>query len=164
MAMILTSQAFREGEAIPPRHSRQGGNISPDLAWTGAPENTQSFALIVDDPDAPGGDFVHWVLFDIQATVDHLPEGVPQHERPQGIGVQGRNGFGELGYSGPQPPPGKPHHYRFTLYALDVPRLRVPPGATKAHVLDQMKGHILGQARLIGTFQHAASQRTGAAR
>lgn len=153
MAFIVKSSAFDPQQPIPARYSRDGENISPDLAWDDTPTEMESLTLIVDDPDAPRGVFTHWVIFNIPGTVNSLPAGVPHDDRPANAGVQGRNDFGDIGYDGPQPPPGNPHHYRFTLYALETP-LPVHPGATKQQVLDAMRGHVLGETQLIGTYEN----------
>lgn len=154
MTFTLQSSAFAQDQPIPIRYTCDADNISPDLTWSGMPEGTASFALLVDDPDAPRGVFTHWVLFDLPATQRQLPEAVPPDEEPETGGVNGQNGRGELGYIGPCPPPGTPHHYHFSLYALDAP-LDLPPGSTKQQVLDEMEGHVLAQAQLIGTYQRA---------
>ena len=153
MAFTLTSPAFAAGAAIPAKHTCDGPDLSPALAWGGAPPTAKTFALIVDDPDAPAGTWVHWVLFNQTATLDALPENVPRTETLPQLGgtFQGRNDFGKLGYGGPCPPPGKPHRYFFKLYALDV-ELPLEWGATKADVVRAMKGHIVGQADLMGTY------------
>ena len=152
MAFTLTSSAFAPTQPIPPRHSRAGGDVSPGLSWEDTPPGTQTLALIVDDPDAPFRAFTHWVIFNIPGALNGLPAGVPHGDQPPNSGTQGKNGFGDIGYGGPQPPRGKAHHYRFTLYALDT-TLPLRPGPTKQQVLDAMKGHILGQAQLIGTYK-----------
>jgi Raf kinase inhibitor-like YbhB/YbcL family protein len=110
----------------------------------------------VDDPDAPFKAFTHWVIYNIPGALNGLPAGVPHGDQPASFGTQGRNDFGDIGYGGPQPPRGKPHRYRFTVYALDT-MLPLRSGAAKRQVLDAMKGHILGQAELIGTYQHGAA-------
>jgi len=152
MSFDLTSGAFGHGAAIPARYTCDGQDLSPPLSWSGAPQGTVAFALIVDDPDAPGRVFTHWVLFNLPGSTHELPEGVPQTERLASGGVQGRNDFNRIGYGGPCPPPGKPHRYRFTLYAL-TSTLPLQPGSTKQQVLDAMQGHVLGHAQLIGTYQ-----------
>ena len=153
MAMTLSSPAFAAGTAIPARHTCDAEDLSPELRFTDPPANTKSLALIVDDPDAPVGNWVHWVLYDLPASHRSLPEGVPPDgtlKSPAGA-RQGRNDFGKLGWGGPCPPPGKPHRYFFRLYALDVP-LGLEPGAKKADVERAMKGHVLGQAEIFGTY------------
>ena len=147
----LTSEAFGDDEWIPARFTCDGENVSPPLAWEGAPAETTAYALIMDDPDAPGGTFTHWVLFDLPAETRGMPEGVETSERPLVGGVQGGNDADSIGYAGPCPPSGLPHRYRFTVYALDVP-VSLDPGAKKQEVLDAMEGHILARAELVGTY------------
>lgn len=128
MAFELESEAFRNGGTIPERYTGTGENISPPLRWHGAPPGTQSFVLIMDDPDAPRGTFTHWLLWDLPAGINALPADVHRGGR---LGVAGRNDFGKLGYGGPLPPIGHgPHRYYFRLYALDVPELGLPEGAS----------------------------------
>jgi Raf kinase inhibitor-like YbhB/YbcL family protein len=149
--MELTSTAFREGDTIPKQFTCDGQDISPTLRWSGAPEGTKSFALIGDDPDAPRGTWVHWVLFNLPTEAHELPEGVPaQKVLPSGA-KQGTNDFRKIGYGGPCPPPGKPHRYFFKLYALDR-LLELKEGATKQQLLDAMKGHIVAEGQLMGKF------------
>lgn len=153
MAFSITSPAFHEGEGISKKHTCDGADLSPPLQWSGAPEGTKSLALIMDDPDAPPGTWVHWVVYGIPADVKGLEEGVPKKETlpngtKQGL-VWGVESFSRVGYTGPCPPPGKPHRYYFKLYALDaMPDL--PPQATKFDVEKAMKGHVLAEARLMG--------------
>jgi len=151
-AIPLTSDAFAAGEMIPKKFTCDGPDFSPKLTWSGAPERTQSFALIMDDPDAPVGTWVHWVLYDLPASALELPEGVPKDEQLSSGARQGRNDFGKIGYGGPCPPGSKPHRYFFKLYALDS-RLGLKAGATKADVVRAMKSHhILAQAELVGKY------------
>lgn len=151
--MKLESAAFRDGEPIPKAQARDGGDVSPPLSWSGVPAGTKAFALICDDPDAPRGTWVHWVLFDLPAARTELPAGVAKGERPAPGGAQGRNDFGDLGWGGPAPPRGHGvHHYEFRLSALDK-SLGLPPGATKAQVEAAMRGHVLAQAKLTGTYR-----------
>lgn len=125
--------------------------MSPPLRWGPPPQGTRSFALIADDPDAPVGAWVHWVVFNIPADEREMPEGAPPKEVfPKG-GRQGLNDFNRIGYGGPCPPPGKPHRYFFKLYALDI-TLDLKPRATKAQVLEASKGHIVGEAQIMGRF------------
>ena len=152
MALPVSSAAFQEGGTIPTKYTCVGQDISPQLAWSESPAGTQSFALIVDDPDAPGGVFTHWVLFNIPSDSRELPEAVPAQPQLTGGALQGRNDFGRVGYGGPCPPPGRPHRYQFTLYALDR-LLDLKAGASKKQVLEAMQGHILAQGQLTGTFQ-----------
>jgi len=153
MAFTLTSPAFAAGAAVPVKHTCDGPDLSPELAWSGAPPAAKTFALIVDDPDAPAGTWVHWVLFNLTATLAALPENLPKTETLQQLGgaAQGRNDFRKIGYGGPCPPPGKPHRYFFKLYALDIV-LPLEAGATKADVERAMKGHIVGQTEHMGTY------------
>jgi len=152
MALTVSSSAFKEGDRIPAKYTCQGQDVSPPLAWGEPPAGTQSVALIVDDPDAPGGVFTHWVLFNIPPDSRELPEAVPiQAELARGA-LQGKTDFGRIGYGGPCPPPGRPHRYQFTLYALDQP-LGLEGGASKKQLLSAMEGHILAQGQLTGTYQ-----------
>jgi len=152
MVLPVSSPAFQEGDRIPAKYTCQGQDISPPLAWSQPPVGTQSFALIVDDPDAPGGAFTHWVLFNIPSDSCELPEAVPaQAQLPSGA-LQGKNDFGRIGYAGPCPPPGRPHRYQFTLYALDQP-LDLEAGVSKKQLLSAMQGHIITQGQLTGTYQ-----------
>jgi Raf kinase inhibitor-like YbhB/YbcL family protein len=152
VSMQLTSTAFKEGEPIPARHTCDGKDISPPLKWSGTPPGTASFTLIADDPDAPVGTWVHWIVYDLPATSTELAEDAPRSQYLTGNARQGLNDFRRLGYGGPCPPAGKPHRYFFKLYALDK-SLELPPGATKRDVERAMQGHILGEAHLVGTYQ-----------
>jgi Raf kinase inhibitor-like YbhB/YbcL family protein len=144
LEMSLTSPAFNDEEAIPVEYTCDGEDISPDLDWFGIPEGTASLALIMDDPDAPVGTWVHWVLYNIPADAPGLRRGV------HGLGVDGVNSWGRTGYGGPCPPGGT-HRYFFKLYALDS-MLDLDAGADKAAVLGVIEGHVLGQAELMGTY------------
>jgi Raf kinase inhibitor-like YbhB/YbcL family protein len=150
--MQLTSTAFAEGAAIPAKHTCDATNVSPPLKWSGAPAGAKSLALIVDDPDAPGGTWVHWVLFDLPPGTTELPEDLPKSQYVAGGAKQGLNDFRHLGYGGPCPPRGKAHRYFFKLYALDA-MLDLKPGATKKDVEHAMEKHVLAEARLMGTYQ-----------
>lgn len=151
MIFELTSPAFTSGDVIPRRYTCEGEDLSPPLHWSAAPAGTKSFALVADDPDAPVGTWVHWVIYDLPHDLRGLPEGVPAKDRlPDGT-LQGVNDFKRVGYGGPCPPPGKPHRYDFRLYALDG-RLNLKPRATKAQLLDACKGHVLAEAQLMGRF------------
>jgi Raf kinase inhibitor-like YbhB/YbcL family protein len=154
MGILLTSSAFADGSPIPTQHTCDGVDASPPLKWIGPPAGTKSFALICDDPDAPAGVWVHWVLYNIPATVVELPEGVPLDEVVLNGARQGLNDFTRIGYGGPCPPRGKPHRYFFKLYALDVD-LSLKSKATKQDVVAAMQGHILEEAQLMGTYQRA---------
>jgi len=151
MSLQISSAAFSAGEAIPRKFTCDGPDASPQLKWNDPPTNTQSIALIMDDPDAPGGTWVHWVLYDLPANNRELSEGVAKQEQLPSGARQGRNDFGKIGYGGPCPPPGKPHRYFFKLYALDA-KLGLKAGATKADVERAMKGHVLAQTELIGKY------------
>ncbi len=151
--MTLTSPAFAFGQTIPVRYTGDGDNLSPELNWTGAPENTQSFALICSDPDAPSGTFIHWVIYNIPGAMRALPAGMPKNPVVLDSAEQGYNSFGRLGYDGPQPPPGKPHRYIFKLYALDT-RIKANQRVVDAEFLQKkMDGHVLATAELMGTYQ-----------
>lgn len=148
--MRFESRAFQPGRPIPAEHACDGPNVSPELHWQDVPAGTESLALVCDDPDAPRRVWAHWVLYDLPADVSGLPERVhPAPTLPTG-GTQGRNDFGELGYGGPCPPSGT-HRYVFKLYALDR-RLGLAPGASKQQVLSAMRGHVLAEAELTGTY------------
>jgi Raf kinase inhibitor-like YbhB/YbcL family protein len=148
--MKLESSAFSANGLIPPKYTCDGQDISPPLSWDEPPAETQSLALIVDDPDAPGRIFVHWVLYDIPPQVRQLTEKIaPQKTLPNG-GIQGKNDFGKFGYGGPCPPSGT-HRYFFKLYALDRP-LELASAATKDQLEAAMDGHILAAAELIGRY------------
>jgi Raf kinase inhibitor-like YbhB/YbcL family protein len=151
MSLQISSTAFSAGETIPKKFTCNGPDASPALRWNEPPANTQSFALIMDDPDAPVGTWVHWVLFDLPADTRELAEGVAKQDQLANGARQGRNDFGKIGYGGPCPPPGKPHRYFFKLYALDA-KLNLKAGATKAEVERAMKGHILAQGEMIGKY------------
>jgi Raf kinase inhibitor-like YbhB/YbcL family protein len=150
-AFELHSPAFSPGGEIPVRHTCDGPDVSPPLRWSDPPPNTRGFALVLDDPDAPGGTFGHWVLYGLPATLRDLPEGVPPQALAPNIGTQGTNDFGSLGYGGPCPPPEPPHRYVFTLFALDA-ELVLSPGLTKSQVLRAIAGRVVAQAELVGRF------------
>jgi Raf kinase inhibitor-like YbhB/YbcL family protein len=152
MALTLTSPAFADGATIPKRYTCDADDLSPALLWTGAPTQTQSLALIVDDPDAPSGTWTHWLVWNIPPGARQLPEAVPKTETLDNGAAQGRNDFRRIGYGGPCPPPGKPHRYFFKLYALKA-RLNLKPGASKAGLEQALKAHILAQAQLMGTYR-----------
>jgi len=151
MSFQLATTAFSAGGAIPRKFTCDGPDVSPKLTWSDPPGKTQSFALIMDDPDAPAGTWVHWVIYDLPANTRELAEGVAKQEQLSNGARQGRNDFGKIGYGGPCPPPGKPHRYFFKLYALDA-KIDLKAGATRADVERAMKGHILTQAELIGRY------------
>jgi Raf kinase inhibitor-like YbhB/YbcL family protein len=148
----LTSAAFSPGAPIPKKYTCDGANVSPPLQWARPPQGAKSLALICDDPGAPSGTFTHWVLYDLPPTATKLPEGIRAQGTAAGGARQGRNDFQKLGYGGPCPPRGSAHHYHFQLYALSA-KVGLKAGATKAEVTRAMAGHILGEGRLIGTYQ-----------
>ncbi len=150
--MELTSPAFRMGDFIPARYSCEGEDFSPPLQWQGVPEGTRSFALTCVDPDAPMGDWVHWVIWDIPGDSRSLPENIASRE--QILFRQGVNSWGRLGYGGPCPPPGHgAHRYFFTLYALDIPQLSLESNTDRAALEKTIQGHILAQAQLMGRYE-----------
>src|SRR5271157_5909312 len=150
--LTLASSAIARGAAIASDYSCTGADRSPALAWSNAPQSTKTFALVVGDPDAPGGTFIHWVAYNIPARATSLPAGVPRTAEIAGGGTNGINSFAHIGYNGPCPPPGKMHHYRFHLFALDS---TLTPGeqADADAVQSAMNGHVVATAELAGTFQ-----------
>jgi hypothetical protein len=151
MTFALTSEAFGAGESIPRKFTCDGADVSPPLEWRNMPEGTRSFALIADDPDAPGGTWVHWVLYHIPSSAHSLAEYVPPDAKLADGSMNGKNGWGKLGYGGPCPPSGT-HRYFFKVYALDTV-LNLGSAASKEQLLGAMKGHILGQAELMGKYK-----------
>jgi Raf kinase inhibitor-like YbhB/YbcL family protein len=151
MKIELTSTAFGEGANIPKPYTGDGKDVSPPLRWSEPPQGTKSFALICDDPDAPRGTWVHWVLFNLPADQRELEETVPRQDTLASGACQGKNDFGKIGYGGPAPPPGKPHRYFFKIYAVDAV-LDLASGATKAQLLEALKGHILAEGQLMGQY------------
>lgn len=152
MTLDLVSSAFEDGENIPSKYTCDGSNVSPPLEWSGVPEDAKTLALICDDPDAPVGTWVHWVLYNVPAGTTSLAEGVPADEAVGGSASHGRNDFKRIGYGGPCPPRGKPHRYFFKLYALDT-GLDLKPGAKKKDVEKAMKSHVLAQGQLVGVYK-----------
>jgi len=151
MELKITSTAFSEGAMIPKRHTCDGKDVSPPLAWTGVPKNAKSLALICDDPDAPVGTWVHWVLFNIPPDTPRLPENVPSEKSVIRGAKHGRNDFKKLGYGGPCPPGGT-HRYFFKIYALDTV-INLDAGITKARLFKSMEGHILAEGQLMGKYK-----------
>jgi Raf kinase inhibitor-like YbhB/YbcL family protein len=149
---LLRSPAFAPGGEIPIKHTCDGPDLSPLLRWIDPPGNTKGFALIVDDPDALAGTWVHWVIYGIPATIRELPEGVPGQDTVPGIGTQGVNDSGRISYEGPCPPRGPTHRYFFKLYALDS-ELNLSPGKTKAELLKAIGGHTLERVELMGRYR-----------
>jgi len=149
--MELTSSAFQNEERIPEKHTGDGADVSPPLSWTDPPDETAAFVLVCDDPDAPGGAWVHWVLYDVPPDIRALPEGAsPRDAELQGA-KQGRNSFRKLDYGGPAPPPGAPHRYFFKLYAVAQPT-GLAEGATQEAVMQAIDGHVLAVGELMGTY------------
>jgi Raf kinase inhibitor-like YbhB/YbcL family protein len=146
----VESAAFVDGETIPVQYTCDGQGTSPPLSWAEPPAGTQSLALILDDPDAPVGTFVHWVLFNLPPATRSLPEGVPPGEQAEG-GLQGTNNANRQGFNGPCPPKGSTHRYFFKIYALDT-TLDLQAGASKADVEKAMAGHVLAQGQIVGQY------------
>jgi Raf kinase inhibitor-like YbhB/YbcL family protein len=157
-ALTVTSPTLKAGETIPRDYTADGKNVSPPLQWSGAPASTKEFAVICDDPDVPMPQpFVHWVIYKIPGTAKGLPENIPIDPAtpmpPEVAGaVQGNSGFRRPIYRGPAPPPGKPHHYHFKVYAIDA-ALDLEPGLTKAELLEAFKGHIVGEGQLVAIYE-----------
>lgn len=150
MAFELTSSAFSNGSPIPRKFTCDGEDVSPELTWTDPPPGTKSLALICDDPDAPVGNWVHWVIFNLPPETRGLPEHVPPSKQLSGGALQGSNDFRKIGYGGPCPPGGT-HRYYFKLYALDI-ILNLPAGSSKAKLERAMQGHIIAEAHLMGRY------------
>jgi len=151
MEIKLTSAAFKEGQPIPRQYTCDGVNVSPPLEWTGVPKTAKTVAIVADDPDAPAGTWVHWVVYDLPAENIGVVENLPATESLKAGGFQGKNDFGKIGYGGPCPPSGT-HRYFFKVYALDA-EVSLNAGATKADLEKAMQGHIVGQGELMGTYQ-----------
>ena len=149
--MKITSTAFTEGSTIPKTFTGDGEDHSPPLKWTDVPDRTKSFALICDDPDAPMGTWVHWVIFNLPGDQRELNEGIPPESKLASGAKQGKNDFKKIGYGGPAPPRGKPHRYFFKLYALDA-MLELNEGASKKEVEKAMNGHMVASGQLMGQY------------
>ena len=150
MAFQIFSSAFVDGGWIPELHTCQGADVSPSLEWAGEPPETRSFSLIMDDPDAPGGVWNHWLVYDILGRAHNLAQGY----KPGKLGISGKNSWGKAGYSGPCPPKGHgPHRYFFRLSALDVPTLGLAAGAGREELQQAMRAHVLGEAQFMGRYQ-----------
>jgi Raf kinase inhibitor-like YbhB/YbcL family protein len=152
MGLQLTSRGFEHRDIIPDRYSREGGNTSPPLAWTDVPPAAKSLALIVDDPDASSGVFVHWLLYGLAPGTTKIEEGQSAAPALANGARQGLNGFGVLGYGGPQPPSGI-HRYVFHLYALDID-VALPSGTSRQELDRTIQGHVLEKAQLMGLYRH----------
>ena len=155
-ALSVDSESFPKGQRIPDAFSEYGGRRSPELHWGGVPSQTESIAILVEDPDAPTPTpFSHWVLFNVPASVRQLPESLPRDPKLSTLGgaIQGQPSSGGVGYFGPRPPKGDPpHHYHFEVFALEG-RIELGPGATRDEVVNAMKGHVLASGELIATYQ-----------
>ena len=152
MTLQLSSTAFEPGAYIPKKHTGEGPDLSPPLKWTDPPPGAKTFALICDDPDAPVGTWVHWVIWAMPASTRELPEAILTQKLLENGMKQGMNDFHKIGYGGPMPPRGSDHRYFFRLYALDTD-LALNPGATRKELLNAMKGHILAQGELMGRYK-----------
>jgi Raf kinase inhibitor-like YbhB/YbcL family protein len=150
MAFEISSPAFLNGNPIPRLHTCDGADLSPALEWSGAPEQTRSLVLIVDDPDAPRGTWNHWLLYDIPAATTHLAQGFKRGT----VGASGANDFGQPGYGGPCPPRGHgPHRYFFRLFAVDLPSLGLTAGAKRAELDRALQGHVLAETTYMGRYE-----------
>ncbi|OPY27269.1 MAG: putative kinase inhibitor protein [Methanocella sp. PtaU1.Bin125] len=147
----VTSPAFEDNGRIPVRYTGDGDDMSPPLRWQGAPEGVAEYAVICEDPDAPGGTFIHWVMYNIPPGYDRLDEGIRQEAELDNGAMQGKTDFGSVGYGGPAPPRGKLHRYEFTVYALGE-RLNLPPGLTRDELVEAMEGHVLAKGTITGLY------------
>ncbi|MFH0953068.1 MAG: YbhB/YbcL family Raf kinase inhibitor-like protein [Verrucomicrobiota bacterium] len=152
LELTVLSTAFVMGAVIPPKFTCKGENVSPPLMWGQVPDKTQSIVVMCDDPDSPGGDWVHWLLFNLPPETQKLDENVPRTPQLVSGAIQGLNDYDKNGYMGPCPPPGRPHRYYYKVYALDI-KLSLTISARKPDVLEAMEGHVLGQGQLMGTFK-----------
>jgi Raf kinase inhibitor-like YbhB/YbcL family protein len=148
----VTSTAFAESQPIPQKYTGDGDDISPPLHWNGAPPQTKSFALVCEDPDAPMGTFTHWVIYDVPSKAAALSVNIAKTGTLPDGSRQGQNGFNNIGYNGPSPPPGQTHRYFFKVYALDT-NLDLDPGTSKGELLNAMNGHVIAEGELMGTYQ-----------
>lgn len=151
MAILVTSPEFKKAEYIPQKFTGEGDDISPPIEWGHIPEQAKSLAMVMDDPDAPSGNFTHWLIYNIPPGSNGLPEGVSPEDRLPDGSMQGRNSAGSSGYYGPYPPLGSRHRYNFSLYALDE-KLDLKPGMSREQLLKAMDGHIIDQGRLTGIY------------
>jgi hypothetical protein len=157
MALKISTPIWSQGAKIPRKYTCDDRDVSPPLVFQGAPTATRAFAMICDDPDAPVGTWVHWVIYNIPGTATGLNEGIPVDPKLGDGTMQGKNSWDNFGYGGPCPPPGKPHRYFFKLYALDAP-LNASPGLTSKQLEDAIKGHVLGNAEMMGTYGRASAK------
>ncbi len=151
MSITVKSSAFASGQPIPAKYTADGRDISPPLSWSGAPAGTEQFALIVDDPDAPKGTWIHWVVYGIPGDATSLPEGAGAKGKPAAGLLEGRNSWGKPGWGGPSPPSGT-HRYYFRVYALDA-EVELKEGLTEAELTKAIEGHLLGTGELMGTYR-----------
>lgn len=149
--MDLISPAFANGQSIPRQYTADGHNISPPLEWSNVPVGTKELALICDDPDAPPGTWVHWVIWGLSPKTSALAEGLSNYPIPNNGAGQGTNSFGKIGWDGPSPPPGRAHRYCFKLFALNC-NLKLPVGSTSNQFGQATQGHVLGMGQLVGTY------------
>ncbi len=149
----VRSSAFEDRGSIPSDFTCDGADRSPPIAWSGVPTQTQSLVIVAEDPDAPAGDWVHWLVYDLPPSLTQLPAGIPKDEKLSMGGLQGKNDFGAIGYGGPCPPSGT-HRYAFMVYALDT-MLHLKPGATKRDLLKTMEGRVLAEGMLRGTYKRS---------
>lgn len=151
--LTVTSTAFGAGKIIPKQYTGDGKDVSPPLKWTAGPNGTKCYALSVEDPDAPGGTWWHWTISNIPPSVTQLSEGASKGKALPKGSIEGKNDFEQLGYNGPMPPKGQNHHYHFKVVALSD-QLKLSPGCSKQQYETAIKGHILAQGELIGTYSH----------
>jgi Raf kinase inhibitor-like YbhB/YbcL family protein len=151
MAFSITAGAFRPGGSIPRDFTADGSDVSPPLSWEDPPAGAQGFALVCDDPDAPAGTWVHWVIWNVPAGARGLPQGIQPTRTLSDGSAQGKNDFGRIGYGGPSPPRGKPHRYFFRLYAVKE-KLALPPGSSRRELDKALQGKTLGSAAVFGTY------------
>jgi Raf kinase inhibitor-like YbhB/YbcL family protein len=147
----VTSPAFGDNDRIPVRYTADGDDMSPPLRWQGAPEGVAEYAVICEDPDAPHGTFIHWVIYNIPGNYDHLDDGIMQVSELDNGAMQGKNSFGKFGYGGPAPPKGKPHRYEFKVYALGA-KLDLPAGITRDELVKAMDGYVVAKGKLTGLY------------
>jgi Raf kinase inhibitor-like YbhB/YbcL family protein len=147
----VTSPAFKDNEWIPVKYTADGDNMSPPLHWSGMPQGVREYAIIADDPDAPHGTFTHWVIYGIPGSYDYLDDGIMQVSELDNGAMQGKNSMRTIGYTGPAPPKGKPHHYIFTVYALDA-KLDLPAGITRDELRKAIQGHIMCEGKITGLY------------
>ncbi|MCW4048564.1 MAG: YbhB/YbcL family Raf kinase inhibitor-like protein [Candidatus Bathyarchaeota archaeon] len=152
VTLTVTSESFNDLEAIPVRHTRDGINVNPQIIWTGVPEEARSIAITCVDPDASGGSFTHWIIFNIPSELAEIEENIPKFPILENMVMNGVNDFSTNGYDGPSPPSGAAHRYVFTVYALDQ-YLDLGPGAQRTDLLAAITGHILAKGTLTGTYQ-----------